>query len=212
MSSTLVPPTPAWAKQDAAASTIRSRVASGLVDGMHRIVRGSQIVRTCVASWAKSPKKSASYRTQLRTNLRGMQETAYPVFHGATALAQRMRAERPRDGTTLSMISAMSHLGREGAMTAGRLAALQRAKPQTVTRTLARLTELGWIERSPGQDDRRQILVELTPAGRERLAADMRPRVAWLDRAMESLSPTEREVLRLAGQLMSQLATWEEAE
>ena len=141
-----------------------------------------------------------------------MEETAYPVFHGATALGQRMRAERPRDGTTLSMISAMSHLNREGAMTAGRLAALQRAKPQTVTRTLARLTELGWIKRTPGQDDRRQILVELTPEGRERLAADMRPRVAWLARAMESLSPTEREVLRLAGQLMTQLATWEDAE
>src|SRR5436309_8434231 len=87
----------------------------------------------------------------------------YPVFHGATALAQRMRAERPRDGTTLSMISAMSHLEREGALTAGRLAVLQRAKPQTVTRTLARLAEHGWITRSPVADDRRQILLELTP-------------------------------------------------
>src|SRR5690242_4414653 len=202
MSSTLVPPTPAWAKQDAAASTIRSRVASGLVDGMHRIVRGSQIVRTCVASWAKSPKKSASYRTQLRTNLRGMEETVYPVFQGATALAQRMRAERPRDGTTLSMISAMSHLGREGAMTAGRLAALQRVEPQTVTRTLARLEEDGLISRRPDEADRRQVRIELTDAGRERLLADMRPRVEWLAEAMASLSPTEREVLRLAGRLM----------
>ncbi len=140
-----------------------------------------------------------------------MDESVYPVFHGATALAQRMRAERPSDGTTLSMISAMSHLDREGALTAGRLAALQRAKPQTVTRTLARLTELGWIERRPGLDDRRQILLELTPAGRDRLAADMEPRVIWLAAAMESLSPTEREVLRLAGRLMSQLATWDPA-
>lgn len=139
-----------------------------------------------------------------------MEELAFPVFHGATTLAQRMRAERPRDGTTMSMISAMSHLNRAGPMTAGRLAALQRAKPQTVTRTLARLSEVGYIKRRPGEDDRRQVLIELTAEGRERLVADMEPRVAWLATALESLSPTERGVLRLAGELMSRLATWEE--
>jgi DNA-binding MarR family transcriptional regulator len=149
------------------------------------------------------------FSSHQRINLLPM-DTVETVFHGATALAQRMRAERPRDGTTLSMISAMSHLNREGPMSAGRLAALQRAKPQTVTRTLARLTELGLITRRPGDDDRRRILVELTPAGVERLAADMRPRKAWLEQAMESLTPTEREVLRLAGELMSKLVTWTE--
>src|ERR1051325_12174759 len=103
-----------------------------------------------------------------------------------------MRAERPRDGTTLTMISAMSHLEREGSMSAGRLAALQRTKPQTVTRTLARLDELGWITRRPGDDDRRETLVQLTPAGQARLAADMRPRGAWLERAMEWATPPGR--------------------
>lgn len=132
------------------------------------------------------------------------------VFRGATGLAQRMRAERPRDGTTLSMISAMSHLNREGSMTAGRLAALQRVEPQTVTRTLARLEEDGLISRRPDEADRRQVRIELTDAGRERLLADMRPRVEWLAEAMASLSPTEREVLRLAGRLMESLVHWDD--
>ncbi len=37
-------------------------------------------------------------------------------------------------------------------------------------------------------------------------------RAAWLARAMESLSPTERDVLRLAGTLMSEFATWDDVE
>lgn len=131
---------------------------------------------------------------------------------GASNLAQRMRAERPRDGTTLSMISALTHLDREGPMTAGRLAALQRAKPQTLTRTLARLEERGWIARGTSATDRRQVLLHLTEQGAARLREDTRCRTAWLARAMERLSPTEREVLRIAGTLMTDLATWDDIE
>jgi DNA-binding MarR family transcriptional regulator len=134
---------------------------------------------------------------------------ALVVFRGATGLAQRMRAERPRDGTTLSMISVLSHLYREGSATAGRLAALQRVEPQTMTRTLARLEEDGLISRRPDESDRRQVRIELTEAGRDRFMADVRPRVEWLAAAMESLSPTEREVLRLAGTLMESLVRWD---
>src|SRR5690349_21949860 len=98
-----------------------------------------------------------------------------------------MRAERPRDGTTLSMISALTHLDREGPLTAGRLAALQRAKPQTLTRTLARLEERGWIARGPSDTDRRQVLLHLTEQGAARLREDVRSRTAWLAQAMERL-------------------------
>ncbi|GLY78057.1 MarR family winged helix-turn-helix transcriptional regulator [Actinoallomurus iriomotensis] len=139
-------------------------------------------------------------------------EAAVAASIGATNLAQRMRAERPRDGTTLSMISALTHLGREGPLTAGRLAALQRAKPQTLTRTLARLEERGWIARGPSDTDRRQVLLHLTEQGAARLREDVRSRTAWLAQAMERLSPTEREVLRIAGTLMADLATWDDIE
>jgi DNA-binding MarR family transcriptional regulator len=139
-------------------------------------------------------------------------EAAVRAFLGATSLAQRMRAERPRDGTTLSMISVLSHLDREGPMTPGRLAALHRAKPQTLTRTLARLEERGWIERDPSDTDRRQVFVRLTERGAGRLYDDMRDRARWLAAAMEGLSPTEREVLRLAGTLMTDLARWDDVD
>jgi DNA-binding MarR family transcriptional regulator len=139
-------------------------------------------------------------------------EAAVAASIGASNLAQRMRAERPRDGTTLSMISVLTHLDREGPMTAGRLAALQRAKPQTLTRTLARLEERGWITRGPSEADRRRVLLHLTERGAARLHEEIRARTAWLARAMERLSPTEREVLRIAGALMADLATWDDVE
>jgi DNA-binding MarR family transcriptional regulator len=139
-------------------------------------------------------------------------EAAVAASSGASNLAQRMRAERPRDGTTLSMISALTHLDREGPMTAGRLASLQRAKPQTLTRTLARLEERVWIARGTSDTDRRQVLIHLTEQGAARLHEDIRSRTAWLARAMERLSPTEREVLRIAGTLMTDLATWDDVE
>ncbi len=137
-------------------------------------------------------------------------EAAIAAFTGATALGQRMRAERPRDGVTIGMISVLSHLDREETMTAGRLAALQGAAPQTLTRTLDRLEEKGFVTRSPSETDRRQILVTLTEAGQRRFMEDMSTRAAWLARAMESLSPTERAVLGLAGTLMASLATWDD--
>jgi DNA-binding MarR family transcriptional regulator len=139
-----------------------------------------------------------------------MWETAVTVSTGATALAQRLRAERPRDGTTLSMISVLSHLDREGPMSAGRIAARQRSKPQTLTRTLAHLEERAWIERAPSETDRRQVLIRLTEQGRRRLDDDVRARAAWLARVMADLSPTEREVLRLAAVLMADLAVWDD--
>ncbi|GAA4623057.1 MarR family transcriptional regulator [Actinoallomurus vinaceus] len=139
-----------------------------------------------------------------------MENTAEVVFRGATSLAQRMRSERPRDGLTLSMVSVLDHLDRSGPLTPGVLAERQKVEPQTMTRTLTRLEEEGLIDRVPDQADRRRLRIRLTDTGRERLADHLRPRVAWLDQAMERLTPTERELLRLAGALMESLASWDD--
>jgi DNA-binding MarR family transcriptional regulator len=139
-----------------------------------------------------------------------MDEVAEVVARAANSLAQRMRAERPRDGLTLSMVSVLSHLDRAGPLTAGTLAELQKVEPQTMTRTLSRLEEGGLIDRVPDQADRRRLLIRLTEAGQRRLEDHLRPRADWLaDRMKERLTPTERELLRLAGGLMESLASWD---
>ncbi|WP_345348796.1 MarR family winged helix-turn-helix transcriptional regulator [Actinoallomurus liliacearum] len=140
-----------------------------------------------------------------------MDEVAEVVARAANSLAQRMRAERPRDGLSLSMVGVLSHLDRAGALTPGTLAELQKVEPQTMTRTLSRLEEEGLIDRVPDQDDRRRLRIRLTEAGRGRLDDHLRPRTDWLARRMEErLTPTERELLRLAGELMESLVSWDD--
>jgi DNA-binding MarR family transcriptional regulator len=92
-------------------------------------------------------------------------------------------------------------------MTASRLAAAEAIQPQSLTRVLADLEEAGLISRQPDLADRRQVLIEITAAGRDLLYEQAKRRTVWLAHAMaDHLSQTEQEVLRLAGQLMDRLA------
>jgi DNA-binding MarR family transcriptional regulator len=101
----------------------------------------------------------------------------------------------------------LGHLSRNGAMTPGALAGIDRLQPQSLTRTLAGLLADGLISRQPDPADRRRALLVLTAAGQDVLRSDMRARDRWLADAMAaSLTGTECEVLRLAGDLMEQLA------
>src|SRR3569833_346280 len=120
-------------------------------------------LRSCASVPREPPEtlRCALLTSRLWPKTPELPQDALVAFAGATGPAQRIRAERPRDGTTLSMPSVQSHLDRAGPLPAGRLAVLQRAKPQTLTRTLARLEERGWIERAAGDADRRQVLLHL---------------------------------------------------
>jgi DNA-binding MarR family transcriptional regulator len=134
-------------------------------------------------------------------------EAASSVRRGVVRLGQRLRAERPAPSEPPLRLSVLGHLSRHGAMTPGALAELDRLQPQSLTRTLAGLEEDGLISRQADPADRRRALLVLTGAGRDVLRRDMRARDAWLARAMAaSLTRTEREVLRLAGDLLEQLA------
>jgi len=69
------------------------------------------------------------------------------------------------------------------------------------------------IVRRQDQADRRQSLTKITALGEDLLRNDARRQATWLALAMSSiLTPVERDLLRLAAQLMRQLAdadvTW----
>jgi DNA-binding MarR family transcriptional regulator len=134
-------------------------------------------------------------------------EAAAAVRRGVVRLGQRLRAERPTSSEPPLRLSVLGHLSRNGAMTPGALAGIDRLQPQSLTRTLAGLLEDGLISRQPDPADRRRALLVLTAAGQDVLRSDMRARDRWLADAMAaSLTRTECEVLRLAGDLMEQLA------
>lgn len=129
------------------------------------------------------------------------------VVRGVLALGRRLRAERPAGSASLVAIGLLATLHRLGPMPAARLAAEERLQPQSLTRLLAELERGGLIVRSVGVSDRRERVIEMTPAGRDVLTADMRARRAWLDAAMAaSLSPAERAAVEAAAPALLKLA------
>lgn len=139
-------------------------------------------------------------------------EAATALRRGTTRLGRRLRMERPEPGPaehelSNTALSVLAHLHQRGRMTPGALAAAERLQPQSLTRTLAGLERQHLVIREPeGRDGRRSVL-GLTEAGVQALVRDMRRRDDWLAGAMaRELTRTERELLRLAGDLMERLA------
>ena len=136
-------------------------------------------------------------------------QAATAVRRGATTLARRLRMERPQTRPDLSNLAlgVLAHLHRRGPMTPGALAIIERLQPQSLTRTLAGLERRHLIVRRPDGRDGRRSLLALTEDGQQTLACDMRQRDEWLAGTMaRRLTGAERELLRLAGELMECLA------
>jgi len=133
-------------------------------------------------------------------------ELSSVVRRAVSALGRRLRAERSASGLSLTKLSVLGQLYRKGSMSAAELAGLERVQPQSLTRVLAELVGSGLVSRRADTKDGRRVLLDITGDGRAMLTHDMQQRDAWLAKAMEDLSVTERELLRLAAQLMERLA------
>jgi DNA-binding MarR family transcriptional regulator len=123
-------------------------------------------------------------------------------------LGRRLRLERADDAMSLNQLAVMGTLERHGRMSVGELAAHEKVRPPSMTRTVACLEESGHVQRVPHATDGRQVVVELTERGRERVLADRRRREAWLAQRLKELTKADRDVLRAAVPILDRLATW----
>jgi len=129
------------------------------------------------------------------------------IVRGVLRLGRRLRSERPGSSVSLSALGMLSTLHRVGPMPAARLAQAERLQPQSLSRLIAQLERDGLIQRRPGPEDRRTLILEITAAGRQALSRDMAARRAWLEGAMRRvLVPGEREMLAHAAVAMLRLA------
>jgi DNA-binding MarR family transcriptional regulator len=132
---------------------------------------------------------------------------AHEIRTSLFRLVRRMRQERPEGEVSYSQLNVLGWLEREGPMTNADLAAAERVTPQTMMRATADLVATELISRADNPTDRRQVMLKITPAGATLVREDRRRRDTFLAQAMEStLTPTEREVLRLAAGLMDKLS------
>ncbi len=117
-------------------------------------------------------------------------------------LARQLRFRRPQSPVTLSQLSALATLAKDGAMTPGVLAIRERVRPPSMTRVIASLAELGLVDRTPHPVDGRQVLVSVSDAGAELLETERRASREWLAQRLATLDDTQRDTLRTAADLM----------
>ncbi len=67
--------------------------------------------------------------------------------------------------------------------------------PAAITQLVAELERRGYVQRARDRDDRRVVLVSLTPQGEEVLAGHRRRRRAEMQALVEALAPQDREAL-----------------
>jgi DNA-binding MarR family transcriptional regulator len=98
-------------------------------------------------------------------------------------------------------------LDRDGPMTAGRLARLAHLSPGAMTALLDRLERAGLAKRRRDTEDRRRVLVEVTPKLR-RLAAQVYPPP---DEAAQALAHYSDAELQLLNEFLRGSREWNEA-
>jgi DNA-binding MarR family transcriptional regulator len=126
-------------------------------------------------------------------------------------LARRLRVERLGLGGTETVISdiqlaALAALERHESMTPGELADHEKVQPPSMTRVIAVLEERGLVRRAPHATDRRQVVLTVTPEGRDLVQRVRRRREAWLAQRLQELTPVERQVLRDAAPILEKIS------
>jgi DNA-binding MarR family transcriptional regulator len=122
-------------------------------------------------------------------------------------IVRRLRqAHRPGE-LTLSEVSVLSRLDRDGPATPGALAVGERVRPQAMGVTLAALEQRGLVTRMPDPDDGRRVSMSASDAGRRVLHDRRSASTRRMSRALtEGFSPEERRRLVEAIPLLERLA------
>jgi DNA-binding MarR family transcriptional regulator len=121
--------------------------------------------------------------------------------------SRRLRTQRVDTSVTLTHLAALSTLKQHGPMSPGELAGHERVQPPSMTRVVVALEGMGLVTRTPHPTDGRQVIIGLTAAADELLAAEAHAREAWLTGHLQQLSPEERTVLREAAVIMDKLVS-----
>ncbi len=122
-------------------------------------------------------------------------------------LARRLRGRRADPHISLTQLSALSTLAREGAMTPGTLAGRECVQPPSMTRVIASLTDMNLVERSPHPTDGRQIIIAASQSGLALLSDEAQAREEWLTEQLSKLSDEDISVLAHAVAIMTHIVS-----
>jgi DNA-binding MarR family transcriptional regulator len=122
-------------------------------------------------------------------------------------IVRRLRQAHEVGDVTLSEVSVLARLDREGPNTPAALAELERIRPQAMGVTLSELEGRGLVHRAPDAADGRKVLISVTPAGRKMLSERRSASAERITRALaEEFTAVERRKLLAVLPLLDRLA------
>src|SRR5918912_4088810 len=139
--------------------------------------------------------------------LSNSERTADVAGHLRLVLARpagRLRQEAGQD-LSPSLSSALAAIDRHGPLTPSELAAHERVQRPTATRVLARLEELGLVERAADPADRRSSLISASAAGRALLRRQRSRKDQFLARRLAALDADEVATLERAAAILERV-------
>lgn len=130
--------------------------------------------------------------------------TATDLRMATFRLARRLRCARTADSMSDAQLAVLADLRMNGRRTVSTLAERERVTAPSMTSTINGLEEQGFVVRTPDEDDRRRVQVDITPAGAEIVVETIRRRDELLADMLREVDYTEAELttLREASALM----------
>jgi MarR family transcriptional regulator, organic hydroperoxide resistance regulator len=118
---------------------------------------------------------------------------AWETFFRTTRRLRSRAGKQPLEALSLPQYHLLEALRDADDLTVGVLAEAAGIAPPTATRMLDCLARDGYLTRRHSEEDRRAVLIALTPSGRVAVEAAHERVSAWRRRVFESLEPEERE-------------------
>ena len=130
--------------------------------------------------------------------------TATDLRMATFRLARRLRCARAAASMSDAQLAVLADLRMNGRRTVSTLAERERVTAPSMTSTINGLEEQGFVVRTPDEDDRRRVQVDITPAGAEIVVETIRRRDELLADMLREVDYTEAELatLREASALM----------
>ena len=118
---------------------------------------------------------------------------SWEAFFRTTRRLRSRAGKQDLEGLSLPQYHLLEALREADELTVGVLAEAAGVAAPTATRMLDCLARDGHVERRHSEEDRRSVLVSLTPSGRVAVEAAHERVSAWRRRVYEALEPEERE-------------------
>jgi DNA-binding MarR family transcriptional regulator len=135
-----------------------------------------------------------------------IERAAFDLRLALARIVRRLRQSHEPGELTLSEVSVLSRLDRDGPATPGALANGERVRPQAMGNTLAALEQRGLVVRMPDPEDGRRVSMSASEAGRRLLLDRRSASTRRVTRALAGFSPDEQRRLIEVIPLLDRLA------